>query len=500
MSVRVRFAPSPTGPLHIGGVRTALYNYLLAKKMGGTFILRIEDTDQTRYVQGAEDYIIESLNWCGLVPDEGPNKQGEYGPYRQSERKDLYHEYAQKLVNDGNAYYAFDTAEELEAMRNEEAENGNHNFKYDSFTRRKMKNSVSLTSDEVKMLLENGTPYTIRLKIPQDTVISFTDLIRGDVSFDSNELDDKVILKADGMPTYHLANIVDDHLMEISHVIRGEEWLSSTAHHVLMYEFFGWQRPEFAHLPLILKPSGQGKLSKRDGAKFGFPVFPLDWHPENDESFEGFREAGFLPEALLNFLAFLGWNPGDDREILSMDELIDAFSIDKIVKSGAKFDYDKAKWYNQQYLIAMSNDDLARLLNDENLNTSDVPFEKLSRIAGMMKERVYFYTDILRDGQYLYEKPASYDTETLAKKWNPINEPFLVQIIEMVNDDGNADELSHAVKNFIADKGLKMGEILPVLRITMTGTMKGPDLFETMTLLGKDECMARYNYLSTNLI
>ena len=337
-NIRLRFAPSPTGPLHIGGVRTALYNYLLAKKTGGTFILRIEDTDQTRYVPGAEDYIIESLKWCGLEPQEGPGFGGDYGPYRQSERKALYKKYAQQLIDSGNAYYAFDTPEELEARRQAEKEKGNHTFKYDSKLRKEMNNSTTLSAEEVKSRLESGTPYTIRLKIPIDEIVTVKDLIRGDVNFQSNELDDKIILKGDGMPTYHLANIVDDHLMKISHVIRGEEWLPSTAHHVLLYRFLGWEdkMPQFAHLPLILKPNGKGKLSKRDGAKLGIPVFPLSWAGTvQDDAFEGFREFGFDPNAVINFLAFLGWNPGTEQEIFSLDALCDAFSIEKIGKAGA---------------------------------------------------------------------------------------------------------------------------------------------------------------------
>ena len=359
--VRVRFAPSPTGALHIGGMRTALYNYLFAKKFNGTFILRIEDTDQTRYVEGAEKYITEALDWFGITPEESPDKGGAYSPYRQSERKAIYRQYAEALIEKGHAYYAFDTPDELDQLRKNDPE-----FRYGVKTRNKLKNSLSLSRDGAQKLVHQGDHVTVRLKIPQDEKIEFTDHIRGHVSFDSNELDDKVILKGDGMPTYHLANIVDDHLMKISHVIRGEEWLSSTPHHVIMYRSLGWETPEFAHLPLILKPTGQGKLSKRDGAKFGFPVFPLSWESDNaEDNFTGFREDGYLPEALRNFLALLGWSPGDDREILDTEVMIPLFSLDKIVKSGARFDIDKALWFNQQYIIKTENDRLAALVNEQ---------------------------------------------------------------------------------------------------------------------------------------
>ena len=350
-NVRVRFAPSPTGPLHIGGVRTALYTYLIAKKTGGAFVLRIEDTDQNRYVPGAEEYIIEALDWCGIKPDEGPHLSGAYGPYRQSERREIYARYATQLVNEGKAYYAFDTAEEIEAMRQRLSEEGNHAPKYDHSSRMVMRNSLTLSESETERLRNESDDVIIRLKVEPDQEIIVNDIIRGQVKFDSSELDDKVLLKADGMPTYHLANIVDDHLMEITHVIRGEEWLPSTAHHVLLYRALGWEdsMPEFAHLSLLLKPNGKGKLSKRDGAKFGFPVFPLEWKASTeDDSFKGFKDFGFDPDATVNFLAFLGWNPGTEQEIFSMEELAEAFNLDQIVKSGARFDIDKARWYNQQ--------------------------------------------------------------------------------------------------------------------------------------------------------
>ncbi len=501
MSVRVRFAPSPTGPLHIGGVRTALYNYLFAKKNGGVFILRIEDTDQNRYVEGAEEYIRKSLEWCGIEPDEGPKQGGEYGPYRQSERKDKYAEYAHKLVELGHAYYAFDTPEDLELVRQQAQEAGMHSFKYDNSSRYQMKNSISLPKEEFDKLIKEGHPYTIRLMMPKGETVTFQDAVREEVSFSTDELDDKVILKTDGMPTYHLANIVDDHLMKITHVIRGEEWLSSTAHHVLMYQFLGWDAPIFAHLPLILKPTGKGKLSKRDGAKFGFPVFPMDWKQSEEEVYIGFKEVGFLPDALLNFLAFLGWNPGDDRELLTVNELIEAFSIDKIVKSGAKFDYDKAKWYNQQYLLQKTDEEIAHLIVSDKNYDLNLKEKEIESIVSLMKERVIFHSEILTSGQYLYEKPKEYDLKMLGKKWDSENKIHFEKIMDLVSDhSSDASELSNSVKQYIFDNELKMGAILPVLRIATTGTMKGPDLFETMIHLGVKETRDRIEYCINTLV
>ena len=489
--IRVRFAPSPTGPLHIGGVRTALYNYLFAKQNNGTFILRIEDTDQVRYVPGAEDYIVASLRWVGLIPDEGPGFGGAYGPYRQSERKEIYGKYAEELVRLGHAYYAFDTNEELEAAR----QKGGDSFKYNFESRHYLRNSLSLPADETDRLLEANENVVVRLNIPKDRDILIHDSIRGEVHFSSNELDDKVILKADGMPTYHLANIVDDHLMEISHVIRGEEWLPSTAHHVLMYDFFGWQPPIFAHLPLILKPTGQGKLSKRDGAKFGFPVFPLHWDGgDGDGVFPGFKETGFLPQALLNFLAFLGWNPGNDEEVLDMNQLIESFSVERIVKSGARFDYDKAKWYNQHYLMATDNHVLAQMLlpiaKEEGL---DANIEQLAYAASMMKERVYFLPDIIRTGIYLFKKPVAVDTETFNKKYKPELKLHFLALAEMVKakESGTRDEFEQLVKGYAGENNLKPGDLFPVFRLALTGTMQGPDLFDTFSILGGNESCLR---------
>lgn len=498
---RVRFAPSPTGALHIGGIRTALYNYLLARKLGGVFILRIEDTDQARYVPDAEEYIIEALNWCGLQPDEGPGFGGDYGPYRQSERKDLYQEYAQQLIDQGYAYYAFDTPEELEAMRQSEKELGNHTFKYDARMRGRMRNSLTLPKSEVEALLTGGEPYAIRLKVPEDEMITVNDQVRGEVQFQSSELDDKIILKGDGMPTYHLANIVDDYLMRISHVIRGEEWLPSTAHHVLLYRFLGWESemPAFAHLPLILKPDGKGKLSKRDGARFGFPVFPLSWEGETaEDSFRGFREFGFDPRAVINFLAFLGWNPGTEQEIFSLEELIEAFSIDKIGKAGARFDIEKARWFNQQYIMASDNEELARairpLIEARGYQPDDA---YLAAFCGMMKERVVLYPDFLEEGYYFFEPVRAYDEKNLRKRWKPERLPQFQELIKRLEElpAYTAEAVENSVKSFMEDHSLNFGDVLPILRIALAGTMKGPAVFDMMSLLGKEEVKERLEKL-----
>ena len=494
---RVRFAPSPTGALHIGGIRTALYNYLLAKKYGGAFILRMEDTDQNRYVPGAEAYIIEALQWCGLEPSEGPGFGGKHGPYRQSERKALYGKYAQQLVDNGHAYYAFDTPEELNAKRQEEKEKGNHTFKYDANLRMQMKNSLSLSEPEVKKLLASGAPYTIRLKVPEDEVVVVSDRIRGEVRFQTNELDDKVMLKSDGMPTYHLANIVDDRLMEISHVIRGEEWLPSTAHHVLLYRFLGWEddMPEFAHLPLILKPDGKGKLSKRDGNRLGIPVFPLSWKAEKPEdSYQGFREFGFDPKAVVNFLAFLGWNPGTEQEIFSLQELIKAFSIDKIGKAGARFDFDKAKWFNQQYIIATDNEQLAATIRPIIEAKGHQPSDSfLADFCGLMKERVVFYLDFWDQAYYFFEPVKAYDEKTIRKKWKTERTPVFKELARRLQSlgDFSSKAIEDTVKGFMEDHSLKFGDVLPILRVGLSGTMKGPAVFQMMELLGQKEVVER---------
>ena len=496
--VRVRFAPSPTGPLHIGGVRTALYNYLIAKKHGGKFLLRIEDTDQTRYVEGAEEYIKESLNWLGLSPDEGPEHGGEFGPYRQSDRKQIYSEYVQRLIDNGKAYYAFDSSEDLEEMREKYKSLGIHSPKYDRSTRGSMKNSFTLSDEEVENLLNLGENVVVRLNVPESEKVSFDDEVRGEVSFDSSELDDKVLMKADGMPTYHLANVVDDYLMKISHVVRGEEWLSSTGHHVLLYRAFGWENdvPKFAHLPLILKPTGKGKLSKRDGAKFGFPVFPLDWFDEKeDELFCGFREMGFLPQAVINFLAFLGWNPGTDEEIFTLSELEKEFQISKIIKSGAKFNFDKAKWYNQQYLINTDDDALAQLIKDnvEKEIGSKVEFGFLKSFVGMMKERVMTLNEFVSSGIYFFSNDFEYDEKTIKKKFkveNALHFENIIHSLESLSEWKTVD-IQDVIKGYIAEKDLSFGAILPIIRICLAGTMKGPDVFQLMELLGPETVISR---------
>lgn len=495
--VRLRFAPSPTGPLHIGGVRTALYNYLFAKKLGGTFILRIEDTDQGRYVAGAEKYIIDALNWLGLEFDESPAKGGDYGPYRQSERKHLYKQYTDQLIEAGKAYYAFDSADDLAEMRKRYEAQGVHSPKYDSTTRTSMKNSLTLSEAEVKDYLSKGENIVVRLLLNPGEEVVFTDVVRGEVTFNTTQLDDKVLLKGDGMPTYHMANIVDDHLMKISHVVRGEEWLSSTAHHVLLYRALGWEdtMPKFAHLPLILNPTGKGKLSKRAGAKFGFPVFPLSWKGETEEeSFEGFKEFGFNPKATLNFLAFLGWNPGTEQEIFSLEELVDSFSLDNIVKAGARFDIDKAKWFNQQYIMSSDTSDLVtsvkRMLEEKEMSYSD---DFIAGFVGLMKERVTLLPEFLSNGAYFFSDELEYDEKTIRKKWKAPNDEHVKKLfgnIEAISD-WKTEVLQDEIKGYITGNELGFGNILPFVRIAVAGTMKGPDVFEMMALLGKDEVVNR---------
>ena len=496
MSIRVRFAPSPTGALHIGGVRTALYNYLLAKKQGGTFILRIEDTDQTRFVEGAEAYIINALKWLGIEPTEGIGfGDGPHTPYRQSERRALYQSYAQKLVAEGKAYYAFDTPEALENMR-ERLKNERYQF-YGHASRMSMKNSLSLSDTEVADLLEAKTPFVIRLKVPENEVITVQDIIRGAVNFNTSELDDKVLMKADGLPTYHLANIVDDYDMKITHVIRGEEWLPSTGHHVLLYKALGWEAamPQFAHLPLILRPDGKGKLSKRDGQKFGFPVFPLPWQGDTPEdSFEGFQSMGFDPKAVLNFLALLGWSSGDDQEIFSLEALAAQFSLEKINKAGARFDYDKAKWFNQQYIMATPDAVLAEQLHPLSITKGyDPSIEFLTRFAGLMKERVVFFNEFLEKGYYFFEDVHTFDEANVKKRWKPDMRAHFEALAVFVGDlnfEAPA-EMEAAVKAWINENGLKMGDILPILRIALAGTMQGPAVFDMAALLGKEKVLSR---------
>ncbi len=495
--IRLRFAPSPTGALHIGGLRTALYNYLLAKKSGGQFILRIEDTDQTRFVPGAEQYIIDCLKWANLIPDEGVGFGGNFGPYRQSERTEIYRREVQKLIDSGNAYLAFDTAEELESMRTRFTTDENKSPKYDSVTRDQMKNSLTLSSQEVDALVNSNTPYVIRLKVPVDQHIEINDIIRGKVVFKSNELDDKVLIKSDGLPTYHLANVVDDILMEISHVVRGEEWLSSTAHHFLLYKYFGWQdqMPQFAHLPLILKPNGQGKLSKRDGAQFGFPVFPLQWN-NAEEKLLGFREFGFLPEAVLNFLALLGWNSGTEQEIFSLDELIEKFSLDQISKSGARFDFEKAKWFNTQYIQSSSPEHIQNCINEfYNLHNIKLNEEQLLNIYSLYKDRVQLITDFYTNGAYLVSNKLNYNSEFLEKKWNlhwlPKYQLLSKTLLNV--QEWSKPNLEMILKEFMESEQLKMGEVLPTLRVILSGIPTGPDIYAMLLVLGKSEVVERLN-------
>jgi glutamyl-tRNA synthetase len=503
--VRVRFAPSPTGALHIGGVRTALYNYLLARKHGGKMLLRIEDTDQTRYVPGAEEYIIQALKWVGIEIDEGLSVGGPHAPYRQSERKPMYMQYAEKLVADGHAYYAFDTEQELDAMRERLKQAGVATPQYNSITRTQMRNSVTLTDDEVKALKRDGVPYVIRLKVPRKDEVRLNDLIRGWVMVHSSQIDDKVLMKSDGMPTYHLANVVDDYLMKITHVIRGEEWLPSAPLHVLLYKFLGWEAdmPQFAHLPLLLKPNGDGKLSKRDADQMGFPIFPLDWvDPNSGEKAIGFREAGYMPEALINFLAFLGWNPGTTQEIFSMQELIEAFSIERIGKAGAKFDIHKAQWFNQQYLRARSNEDLtAYLLASLTQEGITCDMNKALKIVGVMKERVTFPREFWEHGKFFFYAPTTFDEAVVSKKWNDDAVKVLTKYREAVValDNANADGFKSALERVTQELGIGTGKILQALRLSMTGMGGGPDLMVIMEVIGKDEVARRLAYALEHL-
>ena len=489
MSVRVRFAPSPTGPLHIGGVRTALYNYLFAKKMGGTMILRIEDTDQTRFVEGAEEYIQEALAWVGIKIDEGVQQGGAFGPYKQSERKEIYGKYAQQLVDAGKAYYAFDTSEELDELRKTLEEAKVDNISYNAVTRMQMKNALTLSADEVAAKLQNGEPHVIRLKVPLKEEIRFKDIVRDWVVVHSSTIDDKILMKSDGMPTYHLANIVDDHLMEITHVIRGEEWLPSAPLHVLLYKAFGWTPPEFAHLPLLLKPEGNGKLSKRDGVLGDFPVFPLEWKDKTTGDISrGFREDGYYADAVVNFLAFLGWNPGTEQEIMTLDELIAAFDINNIHKGGARFDVNKAKWYNQMYLRQKVDTLLAGELNSI-LNDSSLS----EKIVKLMKERVTFTKEMIAEVPYLFEDIKEYDQELAQKKWDDMAKtaiPVVAKILEGLADF-NSTDIHDALFAGLEAEGIKPGKIMQALRLALTGEGKGPDLMLTIEILGKEKSVDR---------
>lgn len=497
--VRVRFAPSPTGPLHMGGVRTALYNYLFAKKQGGTFILRIEDTDQTRFVAGAEDYIQEALDWCGITPDEGPHNPGPYGPYRQSERKPMYRQYAEQLVNSGRAYYAFDTGEELEAMRERAKQSGFPNWQYNSITRERMKNSLTLSKEEVEKRLANGDPYVIRIQLPRDEEVKFEDMVRGWVSVNTRNMDDKVLFKSDGMPTYHLANIVDDYLMKITHVIRGEEWLPSAPLHVLLYRYLGWEdaRPAFAHLPLLLRPDGNGKLSKRDGDRLGFPVFPIDWNPADGESASGYREKGYYPQAFVNMLAFLGWNPGTEQEVFSLDELVQSFDISRVSKAGARFDFDKTKWFNQQYLRMQPEADLATVLaaklTEKGISLNE---EKTAYLVPLLKERAVFPEDLVTEAVAILQAPEIYDEKSIEKRYNSEAANVLSAFYEVLKQRGDADAADYDVliKSFLESRGLGFGKLGPALRLALTGVMAGPSLPDVLYLIGSDEALRRIEY------
>ena len=493
--MRLRFAPSPTGPLHIGGVRTALYNYLLAKKHGGTFILRIEDTDQTRFVHGAEEYIIESLKWLGISFDEGVGKNGPHSPYRQSERKEIYRQYIEKLIDEGKAYYAFDTPEELEDMRQRLIAEGSPSQQYDQFTRKTMRNSLNMSKQELKDNLESGAPYVVRVLIPENREIHLHDLIRGDVSVNSSRLDDKVLFKSDGMPTYHLANIVDDHLMEITHVVRGEEWLPSAPLHVLLYEYFGWTTPAFAHLPLLLKPEGNGKLSKRDGDRLGFPVFPIEWKdPATGEISSGYRESGYLPEAVVNILAFLGWNPGTEQEVFSMDELIQAFSLERVQKAGARFDPEKAKWFNHHYLAHTPANQLAVILKHQ-LENEGISFnpEILPKVCSLVGDRLHFIPELLEQSRFFFEAPVVYDDAAIKKKCKAESAALLQEIYELllVNTDFSSMFLEELLKGYLESMGVGIGQVMVPLRFCLVGAAKGPHLFDILEVLGKDESLRR---------
>lgn len=497
--VRVRFAPSPTGGLHLGGVRTVLFNYLFAKKHGGDFIVRIEDTDQSRFVPGAEEYIFDCLRWCGLDPDESVQHGGEFGPYRQSERKAMYQEYAAKLINDGHAYYAFDTPDELEKMREHHRTEENPSPQYDHHLRMKMRNSLTLTEKETKELLEAGTPFVVRIKMPQDMTVSFNDMIRGEVSFETGTVDDKVLLKADGMPTYHLAVVVDDHLMKISHAFRGEEWLPSAPVHLLLWKYlFGWdQMPQWAHFPLILGP--QGKLSKRDGAKYGFPVFAMNWNdPKTNELTEGFREKGFLPEAFINLLALLGWNDGTEKEIYTKEELIAAFSMDRVHSAGAKFDYEKAKWFNHEWIKRSSNSllmpEVRNVLASKGIEVANVNL--LVQVIELVKERCTLITDFHEQASFFFQSPLQIDTDSIKPKWNEAKQKFFTSLTQAFETatDWEAGLIEASFKELAAVHDIKAGELMLPLRIMLVGGKFGPGVFDIAALIGKKETVARLGF------
>ena len=500
--VRVRFAPSPTGPLHLGGVRTALYDYLFAKNQGGEFVLRIEDTDTARYVEGAEDYIMEALEWCGIIPDESPKHGGKFAPYRQSERRDIYDKYLAEILKTDYAYLAFDTPEELDEIRKEYEENGEV-FAYNYITRNRLKNSLTLSKDEVERLLAENVPYVVRFKMPIDRILNLEDIIRGKSSVNTNTLDDKVLVKNDGMPTYHFANIVDDHEMEITHVIRGEEWLPSLGLHYLLYEAMGWERPQFAHLSLILKPEGKGKLSKRDGDKFGFPVFPLNFKdPETGNISKGYREEGYLPNAFINMVALLGWSPANDREILTLDEMVQEFDLHKVHKAGARFSKEKAEWFNHEYLKQLSNEETLALLKvTEGIDLKQFSDDKLLKIISLMKERATFIKDIYRDGKFFFEAPVTYDEKASKKAWNDETGTLMNDLADVLQTIENfeAEILRKAIHDFAETKELGMGKVMMPLRLALVGELKGPDVPDILEILGSEESVSRIKNAVNNI-
>lgn len=499
--VRVRFAPSPTGGLHLGGVRTVLFNYLFAKQHGGDFVLRIEDTDQTRYVPGAEEYIVECLKWCGLNPDESPELGGPYTPYRQSERKPMYKQYAEQLVNAGFAYYAFDTPEELTAKREAVP-----NFQYGQASRSEMRNSLTLSADEVKSLIAQGVPHVVRIKMPENETVTFTDMIRGEVSFDTNLVDDKVLLKADGMPTYHLAVVVDDYLMKISHAFRGEEWLPSAPIHILLWKYLGWESemPQWAHLPLILKPDGNGKLSKRDGDRLGFPVYAMNWtDPKTGDLTKGFRELGFLPEAFINLLVMLGWNDGTDQEIFTLEEMVQKFSIERVSKAGAKFDFEKAKWFNAEWIKKSAIEDLKphvlSVLETNGINVADEAY--LEKVITLIKDRCVLLPDFWQQASFFFRRPHELDLAAVKPKWTAEKTAFFNELISNYSQtpSWNATDLENEFKALGEEKGLKVGEIMLPLRIMLVGGKFGPAVFDIAELIGKEETIERIKIALTQL-
>ena len=500
--VRVRFAPSPTGPLHLGGVRTALYDYLFAKNQGGEFVLRIEDTDTARYVEGAEDYIMEALEWCGIIPDESPKHGGKFAPYRQSERRDIYDKHLAEILKTDYAYLAFDTPEELDEIRKEYEENGEV-FAYNYITRNRLKNSLTLSKDEVERLLAENVPYVVRFKMPIDRILNLEDIIRGKSSVNTNTLDDKVLVKNDGMPTYHFANIVDDHEMEITHVIRGEEWLPSLGLHYLLYEAMGWERPQFAHLSLILKPEGKGKLSKRDGDKFGFPVFPLNFKdPETGNISKGYREEGYLPNAFINMVALLGWSPANDREILTLEEMVKEFDLHKVHKAGARFSKEKAEWFNHEYLKQLSDEEtLALFKGVEGIDLSQFNDEKLLKIISLMKERATFIKDIYLDGKFFFEAPVTYDEKASKKAWNDETGILMNDLADVLQTIENfeAEILRKAIHDFAETKELGMGKVMMPLRLALVGELKGPDVPDILEILGSEESVSRIKNAVNNI-